>query len=168
MGESRLQLAIPFLALLAAGAAGCSSSGSSGGASATGNDAAAPYDATAGTDAPSSDDGAALADGTSAADTGGGPADAGPCDAEVFDSNCGQPCDQGNVLGVGKFCITSADCPSTSMAVICSSFGDPSTHFCTLACTPVDAGPDADGPCGEGAECRCNSSNMCGCVPSGC
>ncbi len=78
-------------------------------------------------------------------------------------SKCGNPGDMGNELGVGKYCASISDCGSTQSAPLCSSLGDPDTHFCTKTC-PMGS-TDA---CGTGAECTCNSSNQCGCTPSVC
>lgn len=94
-------------------------------------------------------------DGTGAA------ADAAP---DAYESDCGRPGDEGNELGVGKFCAVFSDCGSTASAPLCSSLGDPNTHFCTKTCSST--GP-AD-QCGTGAECTCNASNQCGCTPSVC
>jgi hypothetical protein len=90
-------------------------------------------------------------------------------------SKCGNPGDQGNSLGVGRYCNNLSDCGSTK-AVICSILGDPTTHFCTLLCSPPDAGGGADaggadaGPqCGENATCQCDSTlGQCGCAPNIC
>jgi hypothetical protein len=83
--------------------------------------------------------------------------------ADAFESDCGKPGDQGNELGVGKFCASLSDCNTTSSAPLCSSLGDPQTHFCTKTCQM-----GSTGSCGTGAECVCNSSNQCGCTPSVC
>ena len=93
---------------------------------------------------------------------GGGDDIATPIDA--FASTCGMPGDLGNELGVGKFCVTLNDCGDTVEAPLCSSFGDPTTFFCTKLCQPPgDAGVN---PCGTGAECVCSGS--CGCAPTSC
>ncbi len=111
--------------------------------------------------------------------------DAGNGDTGVVDtgidvmSNCGQPGDQGNSLGVGHFCLSSNDCLSTSQAHLCSNLDPTSqTYFCTFICPrPPDAGVeggaeggagDAGDPCGENAACVCPSSGPCGCTPSTC
>jgi len=99
-------------------------------------------------------------------ETGGGndnaakPVDASP---DAYDSDCGFPGDTGNDLGVGKFCASLSDCSSTSSAPLCSSLGDPATHFCTKTCSM-----GSTGACGNGAQCVCDSSNRCGCVPTVC
>jgi hypothetical protein len=102
---------------------------------------------------------------TSAACSGGGsstkPPDAKMPDA--FDSTCGMPGDTGNEMGVGKFCAQLTDCTNPS-AGLCSSLGDPTTHFCTHTCKAGDPAT----VCGTGAECVCNASNQCGCTPSKC
>lgn len=83
---------------------------------------------------------------------------------DAFESDCGRPGDQGNEQGIGKFCLTLQDCSTTPSARLCSSLGDPNTHFCTKTCT--SGGPASQ--CGTGAECTCNASNQCGCTPSVC
>ena len=87
-----------------------------------------------------------------------------PADAMVdaYESDCGFPGDLGNELGIGKFCASLSYCNMPS-APLCSSLGDPDTHFCTKTC-PMGS-TDA---CGTGAECTCNANNQCGCTPSVC
>lgn len=82
---------------------------------------------------------------------------------DAYFSDCGRPGDMGNELGIGKFCASLSDCGSTQSAPLCSSLGDPNTHFCTKTC-PMGS-TDA---CGTGAECTCNANNQCGCTPSVC
>lgn len=101
---------------------------------------------------------------TCAACGGGGsskPPDAKMPDA--FQSTCGEPGDVGNEMGIGKFCASLSDCTNPS-AGLCSSLGDPTTHFCTHTCKSTDPVT----VCGTGAECTCNASNQCGCTPSKC
>jgi hypothetical protein len=90
-----------------------------------------------------------------------------PIDASVDmaqQSDCGNPGDVGNELGVGKYCPNGiSDCSNTPMAPLCSSLGDPNTHFCTKTCQM-----GSTGTCGTGAECVCNGNNQCGCTPSSC
>ena len=83
---------------------------------------------------------------------------------DAFQSKCGKPGDTGNELGVGKFCPTVNDCGDTQDAPICSSLGDPTTHFCTKTCQSTGSA----GQCGTNATCECNSSNQCGCTPNSC
>ena len=91
---------------------------------------------------------------------GGGASDA----AQGADSACGHPGDQGNEIGVGKYCGNGvSDCTGTANAKVCSVLGDPTTHFCTRTCV-VDAGADQ---CGTGATCSCDNQG-CGCVPNTC
>ena len=96
---------------------------------------------------------------------GGDDASAGQHDAAVDADmwKCGHPGDQGNELGIGKFCASLSDCNGTTSAPLCSSLGDRDTHFCTKTC-PMGS-TDA---CGTGAECTCNGSNQCGCTPTVC
>ena len=93
-------------------------------------------------------------------DGGNGTPDAS---ADAFQSACGNPGDPGNELGVGQFCASQSECATTQSAPLCSSLGDPDTHFCTKTC-PMGS-TDA---CGTGAECTCNASNQCGCTPNTC
>jgi hypothetical protein len=93
-------------------------------------------------------------------DDGGKAADAA---VDAFDSLCGKPGDTGNELGIGKFCASLSDCGSTQSAPLCSSLGDPDTHFCTKTC-PMGS-TDA---CGTNTTCTCNGSNQCGCTPNAC
>lgn len=82
---------------------------------------------------------------------------------DAFESTCGMPGDQGNELGVGKFCATLSDCSATPMAKLCSSLGDPTTHFCTKTCQM-----GSTDQCGAATSCVCNASNQCGCTPDAC
>lgn len=81
---------------------------------------------------------------------------------DAFSSTCGNPGDTGNEMGVGKFCTGLSDCTST--APLCSTVGDPTTHFCTHTCTSTGSA----GQCGTNSMCECNSSNQCGCTPTSC
>jgi hypothetical protein len=86
------------------------------------------------------------------------------------DSACGQPCDQGNSLGIGRFCNGITDCVGTHVPTLCATLGDPSEHFCTARCNPPDAGPEAGAfleSCGENAICACQGG-QCGCFPTAC
>ena len=87
-----------------------------------------------------------------------------PSNVDAFESTCGQPGDQGNEKGIGKFCTSFNDCANTNDAPLCSIIGDSTTHFCTKTCT--NGGP-AD-QCGTATQCVCNSSNQCGCTPTAC
>ena len=84
--------------------------------------------------------------------------------ADAFESTCGKPGDQGNELGIGKFCASLSDCSMTQDAPLCSSIGDPTTHFCTKTC---QMGGSAD-QCGTATQCVCNGGGQCGCTPSAC
>src|SRR5687768_1895741 len=53
---------------------------------------------------------------------------------DASDSICGNPGDIGNELGIGKYCASLFDCSDTPSAPLCSSLGDPNTHFCTKTC----------------------------------
>jgi len=89
--------------------------------------------------------------------------DAGPPDAGPF-SACGHPGDQGNAIGVGKYCQQISDCPGT--AQICTTIQNGlqppnmQSYFCTTSC-------DCTTSCGSNALCVCTSAG-CGCVPSTC
>ncbi|HEX3344948.1 MAG TPA: hypothetical protein VHS09_10265 [Polyangiaceae bacterium] len=95
--------------------------------------------------------------------------DGGGDECAKIDSACGQPCDPGNSLGIGKFCNNIHDCEGSQIPTLCATLGDPSEHFCTAMCSPEDAGPDAAFPkdCGENATCQCQGS-QCGCFPASC
>jgi len=93
---------------------------------------------------------------------GGDDASDVPPDAE-FITVCGAPGDEGNELGIGKFCRTLNDCTDTEEAPLCSNIGDETTWFCTKTCTDETA----DDECGTGTECTCGNGG-CGCTPSVC
>jgi hypothetical protein len=93
--------------------------------------------------------------GADAALGGGGP--------DAAASICGHPGDEGNSLGVGKFCQYSSDCEGNSRAKLCAIIGDDTAFFCTFLCD-ADGGPDQ---CGENARCACNGG-PCGCFPLAC
>ncbi len=100
----------------------------------------------------------------------GGSSDAGTGgECAPIDSACGQPCDPGNSLGIGKFCNNFQDCKGTQVATLCATLGDPTEHFCTAPCSPPDSGPDAAfmTNCGENATCQCQGG-QCGCFPTAC
>ncbi len=83
--------------------------------------------------------------------------------ADAFQSDCGFPGDPGNELGIGKFCASLSDCADTQGAPLCSSLGDPNTHFCTKTC---DMG--STDQCGTATACTCNAGGQCGCTPNAC
>jgi hypothetical protein len=101
--------------------------------------------------------------GVAATDAGGGD------ECEKIDSACGQPCQAGNDLGIGKFCNTIHDCDGTKIPTLCATLGAPDEHFCTASCDPPDAGPDAEltTNCGQNATCQCQGG-QCGCFPDSC
>jgi hypothetical protein len=99
---------------------------------------------------------------------GGTGNDGGSC-AQI-DSSCGQPCDQGNSLGIGRFCSGVADCAGTQVPTLCAVIGDSTEHFCTAMCYPPDAAPEGGAfltDCGENAICACQGG-QCGCFPTAC
>ena len=77
---------------------------------------------------------------------------------------CGQPGARGNSLGVGKYCLTGADCAGNKEATICQTFVDPLRNVCTKLC----AGDGGAGQCGERAVCFCIANLACGCAPLAC
>jgi hypothetical protein len=115
--------------------------------------------------------GAGLAAGcSSSSDKSSGSSDAGNVDeCEPIDSACGQPCQAGNSLGIGRFCNNIHDCEGTSIPTLCATLGDPNEHFCTAMCAAPDASDDAGFPkdCGENATCQCQGG-QCGCFPNSC
>src|SRR5580704_9419284 len=114
----------------------------------------------------------ALSSGTVAcsSSSSGGSSDAGSIDeCAPIDSACGQPCQAGNTLGVGRFCNHQNDCEGTKIPTLCAILGASDEHFCTAMCSPADAGPDASfiTNCGENATCQCQGG-QCGCFPTAC
>jgi len=101
--------------------------------------------------------------GAAVTDAGGGD------ECAAIDSACGQPCQAGNSLGIGRFCNNIHDCEGTQLPTLCATLGDPTEHFCTAMCSPPDAGPDAafTENCGENATCQCQGG-QCGCFPNSC
>lgn len=81
-----------------------------------------------------------------------------PADLSVV-SQCGQPGDPGNSVGVGKYCVVQADCRS---GTICTHAFVAAEYFCTIPCSPSNPSM-----CGENAGCACNSG-QCGCLPAAC
>jgi hypothetical protein len=106
-----------------------------------------------------------LAGCTSSSSSSAPPADAGP---DVSNSSCGKPGDVGNSLGIGKFCLSTDDCKSNKLDLLCSSVANGTeltttySYFCTAQCNPTK-----EGFCGEGAVCACTSVG-CGCSPLPC
>lgn len=83
---------------------------------------------------------------------------------DAYESNCGKPGDVGNELGIGKFCAALSDCQGTQ-APLCSSLGDPTTHFCTKTCSATGSADQ----CGTATMCVCQSGGgACGCTPTAC
>jgi hypothetical protein len=78
-------------------------------------------------------------------------------------SACGEPCDDGNNLGIGKFCAKgSGQCASNNNAFV----------FCTVDVDST-AEPFCTGPCGSDADCGVDafcdgSGGQNGCVPANC
>ncbi|MCU1278902.1 MAG: hypothetical protein JWM53_2448 [bacterium] len=86
-------------------------------------------------------------------------------------SRCGHPGDVGNSLGVGKFCTNQGpDCTGNGMATTCGALFNGQTpmpsdaYFCSFQCQMTSP----PGFCGENAECLCNASNLCACIPTSC
>src|SRR5438105_2659819 len=77
-------------------------------------------------------------------------------------SLCGHPGDPGNALGVGKFCMSLADCTNSVCSTVMSIPQGP-TYFCTVPCSAGDSSA-----CGADATCTCLSASACGCVPNSC
>ena len=78
-------------------------------------------------------------------------------------TSCGQPCDEGNSLGVGKFCTKGGgECAKNETYVFCTADFDATAPdaFCTGPC-----GSDAD--CGPEAYCD-DQGGQSGCVPAAC
>jgi|HubBroStandDraft_6_1064221.scaffolds.fasta_scaffold91616_2 hypothetical protein len=84
--------------------------------------------------------------------------------ADAFFSQCGEPGDQGDPDGVGKFCTAGSNCLAT--APLCSVLGSKTTFFCTKLCTFGSADT-----CDADATCVCDGSNdqpPCACTPTKC
>jgi hypothetical protein len=96
-------------------------------------------------------------------DSGSSGNDSGSGLPDPSSSICGHPGDQGNSLGVGRFCQSSNDCANNTSATICAIVGDDHSFFCTFVCHQ-DGGADQ---CGENAECACQGG-PCGCFPKAC
>ena len=108
----------------------------------------------------SGDDGGNRIDAAPERDDGGNAIDAAP-GADAFQTICGSPGDEGNSLGIGRFCDSLGDCLGTPDAPLCAILGDPLAHFCTKRCDPEDD------ECGEDTACECDGDN-CGCTPNAC
>jgi hypothetical protein len=97
--------------------------------------------------------------------------DGGACEDLPRDpaSICGQPCDEGNDIGVGKYCAGAADCaePASVCSILLNELTPYQSHICTLQCDPAGATD-----CGSDARCACVPLNaggtICGCVPDEC
>jgi hypothetical protein len=81
-------------------------------------------------------------------------------------SSCGQPCDVGNNLGVGRYCTKGGgECNKNDNGFIfCTIDEDPTAPaaFCTGVC-------GSDGDCGSDAYCDgSGSTGPHGCVPASC
>jgi hypothetical protein len=118
------------------------------------------------------DDDGSSTDAAPAADASVNTDQGGVCNSDLGaqPSACGRPCDTGNSLGVGKFCldkkIPSDDCKENSKATLCSSIqnggGPNDSYVCTFPCTAGQT------DCGENAHCECNGGPLCGCIPNRC
>jgi hypothetical protein len=83
-------------------------------------------------------------------------------------SACGQPCDEGNNLGVGRYCTKGAgQCDKneglgSGLFIFCTIDEDPTAPdaFCTGPCS-------TDSQCGENAYCD-GQGGQSGCVPASC
>lgn len=132
---------IVVLVLAMAGCGGTTKSGSGGGGGTAG--------------------GSGTGGGSTAADMTPGGDLAGP------ESTCGHPGDTGNNLGIGKYCMTLGDCPTT--APLCTAIENgiepvnAQSYFCTTTCTSGD-----NSKCGDNANCICQTANTCACVPVSC
>lgn len=79
-------------------------------------------------------------------------------------SQCGHQCDKGNSKGIGAFCDNmNASCGA---GLLCSHLVEPTTYFCTKACTPDKNNMDV-ATCGENTLCQCAGAG-CGCTPNSC
>jgi hypothetical protein len=78
-------------------------------------------------------------------------------------SSCGQPCDVGNSLGVGRYCTKGGgQCNKNPAPFLFCTVDEDSTAqpFCTGSCT-------MDEQCGENAYCN-GQGGLSGCVPAAC
>lgn len=78
------------------------------------------------------------------------------------EDGCASPLDQGNELGVGKYCTrTGRECSDNEGATLCLAPFDPSSNFCSKI------GCESDEECGAGARCH-ETSQGSACVPDKC
>jgi hypothetical protein len=138
-----------------------SSSGGSSGGSSSGGSSSGGSSSGGSSSGGSSSGGSSSGGSSSGGSSSGSTADAGVgVDAAPFE--CGKPGDQGNSIGVGKYCDGLLDCVSNTTATLCATLGDPGAHFCTTTCAQGD-----NSACGENATCQCQGG-QCGCFPDAC
>jgi hypothetical protein len=99
------------------------------------------------------------------------PPDGGACEELPRDpaSICGEPCDEGNDIGVGRYCTAASECsePASVCSVLLNDLSPYTSYICTLQCDPAGSTD-----CGSDARCACVPVNtggtICGCVPDEC
>ncbi len=94
---------------------------------------------------------------------GGSAADAGPPDACMGGTGCGDPCNYGNSWGVGRYCTVGGSECSGSMAPFCTvNVDETAPPMCTRPCSDATQ-------CGENAACVAEGGEgPMGCVPLSC
>ncbi|MBK8936766.1 MAG: hypothetical protein IPM79_03715 [Polyangiaceae bacterium] len=102
------------------------------------------------------------------------PPDPGPVDCSEVPSDptaaCGEPCDEGNDLGVGEYCtVGGGECDDNASATTCSALLNGQLIVTSYVCTVIC---DEATECGPGASCRCplfeDGGQICGCIPDAC
>lgn len=98
---------------------------------------------------------------------GGEKVDAGPPDACTGATTCSDPCNQGNELGVGRYCTSGhGECNQNGQVggfIFCTKDYEPNetVQYCTGPCK-------SDVECGTGAYCSGAGQGGRGCVPATC
>jgi hypothetical protein len=93
--------------------------------------------------------------------------DAGPPDACSGSTACSDPCNQGNELGVGRYCTPGhGECNQNGSVggfIFCTKDYEPTedVQYCTGACKE-------DKDCGTNAYCSGSGMGSKGCIPMSC
>ena len=93
--------------------------------------------------------------------------DAGPPDACTGSTTCSDPCNQGNELGVGRYCTPGhGECNKNGAVggfIFCTKDYEPAetVQYCTGPCSK-------DSDCGTNAYCSGSGQGGRGCIPATC